>query len=59
MGERVVLSWRTTLAGIASIGCGVSLLVVSACQGNAGIEMATIGSGLISTGIGLLLSKDV
>jgi len=57
--ERITNSWRTTLAGLCSIGSGIGLIVLAIAKNNAGSELIATGTGLISTGIGLLLSKDV
>jgi hypothetical protein len=59
MMARIQFNWRTTLAGCASCLSGIALLCKSFVDGSFDQSVIVSATGLISTGIGLILSKDL
>lgn len=57
----ILRSWKTTLAGVATIASGVAILAgvgVSAADGELSTEQALTGWGLITAGIAQIVAKD-
>lgn len=53
MAELLGNSWRTTLAGLVVLACGMILLLRGSM-----IEHQVIGGGLITAGLGLVKARD-